>query len=133
MRILVGRLKFRTPVLRSTPVKPLACALLLFVGITSSGCTVLAKMLSGRKRVPRAERVHPAPERVGVVILVNETDHFALVDTTNGVVPEPGTALKVLRNGTEVGVLHSGEVRKRPFVVGDVVNGALQKGDEVFR
>jgi hypothetical protein len=98
------------------------------------GCASLEKFSPFRsRRPPRAERVHPAPERVGVIVLVNEDARFALIDTTSGLTPAPGTALKVIRGETEVAVLHCGPVQKRQFVVADIATGTPSRGDLVFR
>lgn len=85
------------------------------------------------KAPPRGERTHPAPERVGVIVLVNEEQRFVLIDTTTGVIPASGTALKALRSDAEVAVLHAGEVQRRPFVIADIVSGQPARGDVVFR
>ena len=107
---------------------------LIFIALVlgASGCASLKKLLH-LKPAPRAERTHPAPERVGVIVLVNDDAHFVLIDTTTGVIPDSGTALKALRNDAEIAVLHSGAIQRRPFVIADIVSGAPARGDTVFR
>jgi hypothetical protein len=109
-------------------VRILVCVAL----VALPGCASLKK-LSPFKKPPRGERVHPAPERVGVIVLVNEEQRFVLIDTTTGVIPDAGTALKTFRKDVEVAVLHAGEVQRRPFVIADFVTGEPARGDVVFR
>lgn len=97
------------------------------------GCATLKKLLPHKKRPPRAERLHPEPERVGVIVLVNEDQRFVLIDTTTGIIPSSGTALKAFRNESEIAVLHAGEVQRRPFVIADIITGDPVRGDIVFR
>jgi len=108
--------------------------LLVLALLALPGCATLKKLwpFKGRQ-TPRAERLHPAPERVGVIVLVNEEQRFVLIDTTTGGIPAPGTALKIFRNDTEIGVLHAGEVQRRPFVIADIITGAPARGDIAFR
>jgi hypothetical protein len=113
-------------------VKPFVRLLLVAVLLSTPGCATLKKLWPG-KRTPRAERTHPAPERVGVIVLVNEDARFVLIDTTTGIIPASGTALKVLRSDAEVAVLHAGAIQRRPFVVADIITGAPARGDAVFR
>lgn len=113
-------------------VKSFVRILVLVALLALPGCTTLKKMWPF-KPPPRGERVHPAPERVGVIVLVNEEQRFVLIDTTTGVVPGAGTALKAFRHEAEVAVLHAGEVQRRPFVIADFVTGQPARGDVVFR
>jgi hypothetical protein len=103
----------------------------LLVGLP--GCVSLKKLWPFKPRPPKGERTHPAPERVGVIVLVNEEQHFVLIDTTTGVIPTAGTALKAQRDGADAAVLHAGEVQRRPFVIADIVTGQPSRGDVVFR
>ncbi|MEQ1861497.1 MAG: hypothetical protein ABMA13_16365 [Chthoniobacteraceae bacterium] len=107
--------------------------LLILALVALPGCTTLKRLWPFKNRTPRAERVHPAPERVGVIVLVNEDSRFVLIDTTTGVIPASGTALKALRHEAEIAVLHAGEVQRRPFVVADIISGDPSRGDLVFR
>jgi hypothetical protein len=100
----------------------------------STGCTLLARAFESRKKKDdtRVERA-TVPERVGEIVLLNEDAKFVLVDLDAGHPPDAGTALKVMRRGVEVGVLALGDVRRRPFIVADIVSGTPQKGDVVYR
>ncbi len=77
--------------------------------------------------------VNLGPQRVGTVTLVNEQEHFVLIDTGIAGVPAPGTALKCLTDDAESGVVTVGKVTRRPFVVADIVRGEPKKGDGVFQ
>ena len=107
------------------------CAVLAF---GMSGCAWAANLLQSRKKkdTTRVERA-TVPERVGQIVLLNADARFVLVDLDTGNVPEAGTALKVMRQGVEIGVLALGDVRRRPFIVADIVKGEPQKGDLVYR
>jgi hypothetical protein len=104
-----------------------------------AGCGTLrggkrtSKDSSPEAQAPRAVAVKLPPVRVGIVTLVNEQDRFVIVDVGKADVPPSGTALKTFRDRVETGALAVGDVRRRPFIVGDIVKGAPQKGDEVFK
>jgi hypothetical protein len=100
----------------------------------NSGCAYVATVFKSKKKKDdtRVERA-TVPERVGEIVLLNEEGRFVLVDLDTGNAPEAGTALKVMRQGVEVGVLALGDVRRRPFIVADIVKGEPQKGDLVYR
>jgi hypothetical protein len=100
----------------------------------ASGCAAVASLFKSKKKkdTTRVERA-TVPERVGEIVLLNEDARFALIDLDTGNPPEAGTALKVMRQGVEVGVLALGDVRKRPFIVADIVSGEPKKGDVVYR
>ena len=80
-----------------------------------------------------AVAVRPGPLRVGAVTLVNEAEHFVLIDTGLGGVPAIGMALKTFTGEESSGVVTVGNVNRRPFIVADVVQGAPKKGDGVFQ
>jgi hypothetical protein len=75
----------------------------------------------------------PAPHMVGTITLVNEEERFVLIDNGSQPPPPSGAALKAFTSGTESAVLSVGSVRRRPFVIADIVKGAPKKGDEVFQ
>lgn len=114
-----------------------AIGLCIALGLGTTGCTLVAHALQPRdkkkkKDEPRVERA-TVPERVGEIVLLNQEAKFVLVDLNTGNVPPSGTALKVMRHGTEVGILALGDVRRRPFIVADIVSGEAQRGDVVYR
>jgi hypothetical protein len=107
--------------------------LLLCCSIGFPACSALRHLRSPESKALRATAVRPSPERVGVITLVNERDRFVVVDVGQVGVPASGTALKAFRDKTETAVLAVGDVRRRPFIVGDIVSGDPKKGDEVFK
>lgn len=101
----------------------------------TAGCTLLNYPFNSKEKKKDEVRVERAtvPERVGQIVLINEDANFVLVDLDRGSPPDSGTALKVMRHGVEVGVLALGDIRRRPFIVADIVKGSPQKGDLVYR
>ena len=99
-----------------------------------NGCATLKKihLFPKRKARPVPQQEAPAPRQVGTVVLVNENAHFVLIDTAMAPPPATGTALKTFTGETESGVLAVGQVRRRPFVVADIVKGEPKKGDRVL-
>ena len=73
------------------------------------------------------------PKQVGTVLMVNTDGNFILIDSGGWMMPEKGTALKCMREGTETGVVAVGSERKGTHVAADVVTGAPQRGDQVFQ
>ena len=114
--------------MRSLPLR-----FLLPLILALPACKTFSKKQSPEPEAPRATAVRPPPERVGIITLVNERDRFVVVDVGQGGVPASGTALKSFRDKTETSVLAVGDVRRRPFIVGDIVSGDPKKGDEVFK
>jgi hypothetical protein len=108
-------------------------SVLLFLIAVLPACRGVGHLRSPEKKAPRATVVRLPPERIGVITLVNEQDRFVLVDVGEKGVPPSGTALKSFREKVETSILTVGDVRRRPFIVGDIVTGAPQKGDEVFK
>jgi hypothetical protein len=112
-----------------------AIRLLLAAGLwTGAGCATMKKLhfLPQQTSKPEEKAPAPTPRRVGTVTLVNEADHFVLIDTATAPAPETGTALKTFTGDVESGVVTVGSVARRPFVVADIVSGAPRKGDAVF-
>jgi hypothetical protein len=106
----------------------------LVLGMPGCAPIEVGKLFKSKKKKDdtRVERA-TVPERVGEIVLLNEEAKFVLVDLDRGIPPDSGTALKVMRQGVEVGVLALGDVRRRPFIVADIVRGNPQKGDVVYR
>jgi hypothetical protein len=100
------------------------CALLTIV--CSSGCTFQRK-----RKAPPAHDTRPL--RLGQVALVNEAEHFALIETFSSAPPAVGTILRIYRGDAVTAELRATSVRRKPFLVADLVSGAPAKGDEVFQ
>ena len=97
-----------------------------------------------KKEVPRAKVIRfpkanasdgtkRNPKQVGTILMVNTEGNFVVIDSGGWVMPEPGTALKSMRDGTETGVIAVGSERKGTHVIADVVTGTPQRGDQVFQ
>ncbi|MEQ1852417.1 MAG: hypothetical protein ABMA01_12595, partial [Chthoniobacteraceae bacterium] len=97
-----------------------------------------------KKEIPRAQPIrfpsadatdtaHPKkPRQVGTILMVNTEGNFVLIDSSGWTAPEPGTALKCFRDGTETGVIAVGSERQGTRMAADVVTGTPRKGDGVF-
>ena len=108
----------------------LAAALL----VGSQGCASFKKMRLLPERKTKPARAQTAvPSRVGTITLVNNDEHFVLIDTGMAATPAIGTALKSFTGETVSGVVAVGNVNRRPFVVADIVQGTPKKGDGVFQ
>lgn len=107
--------------------RALICALLL-CSLASPGCALLH-----RKKKPVPKSAPPSAMSVGTITLVNEEGKFVLVD--NGALPVPpvGGLLKCYQpSATEPSAeLVATDVRKRPFTIADIREGAPHKGDRV--
>ena len=75
----------------------------------------------------------PKAYPVGTVTLVNDEGKFVLVDNGSLPVPPVGGVLKCFQgSSTEASAeLVATDVRKRPFTIADIREGAPQKGDRV--
>ena len=56
-----------------------------------------------------------------------------LIDSHGWSPPREGTALKVMRDGKETGVVMAGTERQGSHVIADIVTGTPRKGDQVFQ
>ncbi len=100
------------------------CSLLLVVVL--GGCAFLRK-----KKAPPINDTRPL--RLGEVALVNEAEHFALIETFSPAPPAVGTILRIYRGDAVSAELRATSVRRKPFLVADLVSGAPARGDEVFQ
>lgn len=107
--------------------------LLLLAVVLLPGCSVLQKL---RKREGPLKDTPTQGTRqvqmIGRVVLVNADEKFVLID--NGQNPSPGVGASVqcqMPDGTAAD-LKVTEIRKRPYVIADVVSGTPEKGAPVF-
>ncbi len=106
---------------------------LLLAVVLLPGCSVLQKFRK-RDEPPKdapTQRTRQV-QMIGKVVLVNAEEKFVLID--NGQSPSPGVGATVqcrMPDGT-VAELKVTEIRKRPYVIADVVNGTPEKGAPVF-
>ena len=99
-----------------------------------SSCATFERINVLPHRKPRpALAARVVPQRVGTITLVNEAEHFVLIDTGVAAVPPIGTALKCFTGEASSGVVAVGNVYRRPFVVADIVQGSPKKGDGAFQ
>jgi hypothetical protein len=73
------------------------------------------------------------PELIGTITLVNEDERFVLIDNDARPGPSLGSVVKSRTGDVESGELRLTEIRKRPFIIADIVKGTPQKGDRVFQ
>ena len=90
---------------------------------------------SPRKRwqAPAGTTQPETPRLVGTVTLVDEPGRFVLID--GGFLPSPSadSTLRTFTGTVESGVVKVGAIRRRPFLIADIVKGAPRKGDQVFQ
>lgn len=93
------------------------------------GCALLKKF---QRKHPAPRQEAKAPQQIGTVVLVNIEGSFVLID--NGYRISPPIGLMAQSQGPDgpSAQLKVTEMRKRPFVVADIVSGTPNKGDLVF-
>jgi hypothetical protein len=99
---------------------------LTIVSLTlSSGCAQSAKP---------AHASAPAPIVVGEIAVVDEEEHFVLIDLESSLsVPEPGALLRATNASGGTAHLRAAAEQKRPFVAADILDGHPAVGDQVSR
>ncbi len=89
------------------------------------------KRAEAEKALAEARR---KPVAVGRVSLVNSGERFALIEANLVQPPAAGTTLRIYSSGGAVSAeLRATGVRRRPFLVADLVNGMPEKGDMVMQ
>lgn len=73
------------------------------------------------------------PWIVGRITLVNEADRFALIDATSSQPGPAGTMWRAYSSGELTAELRSTGVRRRPWVIADIVQGKPRIGDTVLQ
>jgi cbb3-type cytochrome oxidase subunit 3 len=111
---------------------PLTIALTLLL---LPGCAFLRWQKEKRRAAEekRLAEMPKVPQLVGAITLVNADGGFVLIDSGSAPSPPVGTVIKSRTAGVESGELRVTEVRKRPFVIADIIKGTPQKGDPVFQ
>ncbi len=110
-----------------------ALAALLIVALLPA--CALGKGRKEKKRAAAEERLVAhlqAPQLIGTIALVNEENGFVLINNEAGFNPPLGTVVKARSGAVESAELRLTEIRRRPFLIADIVKGRPQKGDEVF-
>ncbi len=93
------------------------------------GCSLLDKF--HRKR--RATVTPKHEQLIGTVVLINTDIAFALIDNGSQPSPSVGATLQCRSADGSTAQLKVTAVRRRPFIVADIVSGTPGKGDEVFQ
>ena len=108
--------------------------LLVLVIVTSllPGCALWHKFHDKRRAAER-ERIPKPAQLIGTITLFNTDSAFALIDDGSRPSPSVGTMVQSRSADGSTAQLRVTEVRKRPFVVADIVSGTPHKGDEVFQ
>ncbi len=111
-------------------------ALCISLALCSAGCGTTKPHGKSHGVGADSGKQPPVPQQshrlVGVIVAVNETRGFVLIDTQASFPAPVGTALKSFANGAESGVLTVSPQAKPPFMIADIVSGTPQKGDQVF-
>lgn len=83
----------------------------------------------------RRKHEPPRPQSIqlGRVALVDEAQHFALIETATVQAPAVGTVLRVYSGNAVAAEMRATAVRRRPFLVADLVSGQPGKGDVVMQ
>ena len=111
--------------------KLLRIVIVILLGFELSGCAWMRRGASrGKSEQPQQAAV---PRLVGTIALVDAGAGFVLIDNGSQIAPPTGAALKSFSGETETAVLAVGTVRRRPFVIADIVKGEPRKGDLVYQ
>ena len=114
---------------------------MLFTGCAETAGAV--RTPAGAKNVPRgaapiraalAQKPEPVPEvaLVGKVVMANPTARFVVLSFPVGQMPAVDQHFDVYRAGSKVGELKVGAWRRDDSVVGDIITGDCQSGDEAW-
>lgn len=110
---------FPAPMLRSLHLTLLLATTLFFC----AGCGLF----------PKKKQQYAAPKSlfIGTITLVNEPEHFVLIDNGTSPAPASGMVLKTYTGETKSGELLASNLRRHPFLIADIREGAPKKGDRV--
>jgi hypothetical protein len=109
-----------------------AC-LLILIALSLASCAWLGRGKKARRDAEERARAASRPVSVGRVALVNASEHFALIEADLAQVPASGTKLRTYSGGVLSSELRATGVRRRPFLVADLVSGVPAKGDLVVQ
>ena len=76
--------------------------------------------------------ITPAKSAVGHIRSVKPQLKFVVIDFPVGQVPAEETRLSIFRAGAKVGEVKISGSPKGTFIVGDILTGSAQEGDEVW-
>ena len=112
-----------------------ACAFLLCLSFLA-GCAQLKKRSEEKKRVVAQKATDDASRRpllVGRISLVNADDGFVLIDAASAPAARAGANWRAYSGDAISAELRATDVRRRPWIVADIVSGEPQKGDTVMQ
>lgn len=124
-------------------MKSFVPALLLVVGVLSTGCLHHRRALAATQRPAVAPTAATAPASVpqpivtpdtsvaGRVASYNDVGRFVVLSFPVGHVPTIGQSLFLYRNGFKVAAIRITGPQRDENIVADVVSGDAQMGDEV--
>jgi hypothetical protein len=101
-----------------------------------SGCALFRKRAEKKQRAAMEKALGEAsrsPLLVGRIALVNLTDRFVLIDAASAPAARAGATWRAYSGGTVSAELRSTDVRRRPWVIADIVSGEPQTGDTVMQ
>ena len=100
------------------------------------GCGVLTHLQQKRRVAALKKSAGPQlrwTQLIGTIALVNTEGKYVLIDSGSRPSPAVGTTLQNRPEGSPPAELHVTEIRKRPFVIADIVSGIPQEGDDVYQ
>lgn len=130
---------FRSVLLTLDPmIRPLApcCAVLLLGLALLPGCALWKGRADAGRRVAMEKALAEArqhPVRVGRIVLVNADAHFVLIDAASAQTPRAGAVWRAYSGGALTAELRATGVRRRPWVIADIVQGKPAAGDLVVQ
>lgn len=111
----------------------LLCLLLVFSVALSAGCSHTRRPPKA-KAVTKEDKTRKGPALfVGTVKLVNEDQHFILIDSAGQPSPTLDAVLKTQAGDVETAELKAVDIRRRPFAIADIVSGTPRVGDRVYQ
>jgi hypothetical protein len=114
---------------------PRFCVFLLCLALLP-GCALFKKRSSAKQRAANEKALAEARKRpllVGRIVLVNPTDRFVLIDAATAPAARVGATWRAYSEGALSAELRATDVRRRPWVIADIVSGEPQTGDTVMQ
>jgi hypothetical protein len=100
------------------------------------GCAAWDRLFKHKKKsaaIPQSEKIPKPKQLIGTITLVNTDIAYALIDNGSQPSPAAGTKVECRSPDGTIAQLRVTEIRKRPFIVADIVSGTPHKGDEVYQ
>jgi hypothetical protein len=112
----------------------LLCLLIATLAATQVSCSTFHRRWKKKASPEDIAAAHARRPllRLGVVTFVDETERFVLIDSGAQPTPADGVRLRSYAGPHISAELRTSAVRRRPFVVAEIVEGAPRTGDEIF-